>query len=1046
MKKSALLFFVSCVGLLPLVGFSLELHPQIGHTGPILCVTYSKDGKYLASADIGGAIKLWEISSGKELRSFHGVDADFLAFSPDGSLIAASDEYALKIWEAATGKERYSFEGGSILFTPDGRLLASVGQDKTARVWEVASGKKLFSFSGEFIALSPDGKTLASINRDKLVQLWEMKSGKELRSFSITAKSIPYQLEYTPDGKNLIAVIGDILYLIDASSGKEVRSFKGYVGKLDPKGRYWASTPSFSNNLSLWDLSTGKEAAALPGHNQDIKNLVFSPDGTYLASASEDSQGLIKLWEVASGKELLSLSVMYPEAMVFSPDSTNLATSTNAGFTTDEYDAVQVWELSSGKKLRDFVGQTSALTDVAFSPDGRHLTISSWNYIRRWELQKGRELGPLAGSYDTMRMAYSPDGRYLAGGGRDGNVWVWELKNGKEKIIFSFFREIPTGLETVSFSADSKMVCATFDVTEPKAWQIPSGKEVTTLSEEDFAAKCQPLDRKSRKSPDGKYLAEISGQTIKLKDAATNKELRSFVGHTSSVLTLAFSPDSRFLASIDLHNTTRVWRVDGAASMVLVSSQSGEWLIYTDDGLFDSSPGGVSLVSAIDGMKGYNIDQLAIKNNRPDLILQSMGLGSPELIDYYYKRYLNRLKKAKLEESQLKGAFQDLPKATITKTELASDAQLSLSLTLEDKESLKFYQLYLNGVATYEGFGKEVSGKKQSLTEKIALTSGVNRIEVSAINASGQESLRELVFIQGPELAPDLYFVGFGVSDYLDKDIPDLKYADKDAKELGQAFEKLKGYNQKIIKIFVNEQVNKASLTEAKELLKKARPQDTVVLFIAGHGMHDRDELATYYYITHDTQLTLSKDGPPTLDASTAISFEEIEGLLSGLQARQKLFLMDTCESGERDESDAALALLGASSRGLGARAIGVSKISQAPKKTAKKPKKSNARPWLLERDRYIYQDLAKRTGAIVFSSSRGGEYSFESKKLENGLFTEALLQALSGKAADQNKNGSISEEELQKYVNKEVATLSSDLQHPTVDRNNLYLRLSFTP
>ena len=118
----------------------------------------------------------------------------------------------------------------------------------------------------------------------------------------------------------------------------------------------------------------------------------------------------------------------------------------------------------------------------------------------------------------------------------------------------------------------------------------------------------------------------------------------------------------------------------------------------------------------------------------------------------------------------------------------------------------------------------------------------------------------------------------------------------------------------------------------------------------------------------------------------------------------------------------------------------------KAPKKTPKNPTKSNARPWLLERDRYIYQDLAKRTGAIVFSSSKGGEYSYESKKLQNGLFTEAILEGLSQKAADENKDDIISTDELRKYVSQDVATLSGDLQHPTVDRDNLSLKLSFVP
>lgn len=103
-----------------------------------------------------------------------------------------------------------------------------------------------------------------------------------------------------------------------------------------------------------------------------------------------------------------------------------------------------------------------------------------------------------------------------------------------------------------------------------------------------------------------------------------------------------------------------------------------------------------------------------------------------------------------------------------------------------------------------------------------------------------------------------------------------------------------------------------------------------------------------------------------------------------------------------------------------------------------------NSRQFLLERDRYIFNDLSRRSGAIVFSSSRGGEFSYEKEALENGLFTEEIIHALTRAEADTDHDGLISTDELRHHVINAVATSSHHLQHPTVDRDNIYQRFGF--
>jgi len=141
------------------------------------------------------------------------------------------------------------------------------------------------------------------------------------------------------------------------------------------------------------------------------------------------------------------------------------------------------------------------------------------------------------------------------------------------------------------------------------------------------------------------------------------------------------------------------------------------------------------------------------------------------------------------------------------------------------------------------------------------------------------------------------------------------------------------------------------------------------------------------------------------------------------------------CESGELDETVRNGYMTQAHSKGLKPRTTKGLLVF-----TGEKQK----RPYLYDRDRYIYNDLLRRSGAIVFSSCRGGEFSYETDKIQNGFFTEQLIQAITGGHVDVNNDGVISIDELRSYVIKVVAEDTENLQHPTVDRDNIYQKFDF--
>jgi len=541
-------------------------------------------------------------------------------------------------------------------------------------------------------------------------------------------------------------------------------------------------------------------------------------------------------------------------------------------------------------------------------------------------------------------------------------------------------------------------------------------------------------------SPEGKYI--ISGSfdgDMKLWDIASGREIRTLHGHRGQIRSVSFSSDGKYAVSGADDGTLRIWNVStGQWTAYMQNSDNSKWLIFNSDGYWDSSAAGGDLVAMVSGIDCWNIDQFAVVNNRPDLILSGLPGKDNAFIAHYKNQYLKRLKKLGFTDSKnnpdekLVSRDYHVPVSVITSA--VTDKKFTeIKYTLSDSlYNLKRYNIFVNDVPLFGTYGKEISGTSATLSDKIELTAGINKIEVYCMNEKGTESYRAFITAEykGKSPKPDLYYIGFGVSKYKNSNL-NLGFADKDAKDLADLYVSMKGsYGNVYIRTFLNEEVTIENIRNARDLLKNAKPDDTFVLFIAGHGIHDKDREATYYYVTHETDIdNLSK---------TAANFGLVEDILQGIGPRNKLFLMDTCESGEVDDavSDGYLAM--ADSRGIKSRVI--DKRGFAVKG---KQKKESKRSYLLDNDRYIYNDLVRRSGAVVFSSSKGGEFSYESDKIQNDYFTKAVIDALRGNGVEV-ENGSVSVDELRKSVISKVAKDTDNLQHPTVDRDNLFQKFGF--
>src|SRR5262245_58231903 len=300
-----------------------ELRINERHGCSVQSVAFSPDGKTLASTHNDSTIQLWDLKTGRLIRSFagHTGHVPAIVFSPDGKTLAGgSPDQTVKLWEVSSGRFIRAFKGHSdsvysVVFSPDGKTIASGSHDRTVKLWEVSSGRLIRSFEGHksfvhAIAFSPDGKTLASGSYDNTLKLWDVGSGRNIRSFEGHTDWVQ-SVAFSPDGKMLASGSTDkTVKLWEVDSGSLINSFGNHDSSLygsvafSPDKKTLALA-SYSSTIELWDASAGQRIRSMKDHDESVNSVAFSPDGNTLASGSHD--GTIKIWGTGAGNLLATL-------------------------------------------------------------------------------------------------------------------------------------------------------------------------------------------------------------------------------------------------------------------------------------------------------------------------------------------------------------------------------------------------------------------------------------------------------------------------------------------------------------------------------------------------------------------------------------------------------------------------------------------------------------------------------------------------------------------------------------------------------------------
>ncbi|HKQ93043.1 MAG TPA: caspase family protein [Blastocatellia bacterium] len=325
-SRRILQLIISTALFLPVIAWAQktvepELRINERHGCTVYSVAFSPDGKTLASAHNDNMIGLWDLKTGRLIRSFvgHTGHVPFIVFSPDGKTLAGgSPDQTVKLWEVSSGRFIRPLTGHrdsiySVAFSPNGKTLASASNDRTVKLWEVSSGRLVRTFEGHSsfvhsVAFSPDGKTLASGSYDNTLMLWDVSSGRH-RTFEGHTEWVN-TVAFSPDGKMLASGSTDrSVKLWEVASGNLINSFGNHDSSLygslafspDEKTLALASYGS----IEFWEASAGQRIRSLKGHDKSVTSVAFSPDGKTLASGSYD--GTIKIWETGVGNLLATL-------------------------------------------------------------------------------------------------------------------------------------------------------------------------------------------------------------------------------------------------------------------------------------------------------------------------------------------------------------------------------------------------------------------------------------------------------------------------------------------------------------------------------------------------------------------------------------------------------------------------------------------------------------------------------------------------------------------------------------------------------------------
>jgi len=526
------------------------------------CIEFSRDARLSAWGGTNGTIVVWDVGTRTESANIaaHKASILSLAFSPDSRWLASGGRDGwVRVWNAHTGEAagpawEHPGLSSALAFSADSKLLAASDYG-TIKVYELATGRLRQTLAGHrwwirCLAFFPDGKALVSGGNNETLKFWDLTTGQEKPAMERASNMNLEKLTLSPDGTRLALGHGDgTLEVWDLTSGQTRRyGHSGRVAALafSPDGSRLASG-SLDRTIKVWDPRAPVDLP--PGKQQQkrVWRMAFSPDGKLVAWTTD--LGPTTVAEVATGQVLATI---YGTGLMtgFSSDGKTVASGAANG--------VGLWNVATWQPRAAFEGHSEWVIAVAFSPDGRSMASGSKDgTVILWDIASGRKRAVLDGhpSKWVWSLAFSPDGACLASAGGDdggcgeGEAVLWEAASGQKRAL------LPGGVTCVAFSRDGETLASGMVGGSVALWDPITCRKKAEMSGHVGLAWAMAF------SPDGKTLFSGNDEgSVTLWDTAHRQQRATLRTSQRLVCMLALSPDGRTLATGRMDGEVEFWR------------------------------------------------------------------------------------------------------------------------------------------------------------------------------------------------------------------------------------------------------------------------------------------------------------------------------------------------------------------------------------------------------------------------------------------------------------------------------------------------------